>query len=47
MENLTVGILIYNGIQVLDFAGPFDVFATTRLKEKPALTDPSPFDVQC
>ena len=45
MKNLTVGILIYDGVQVLDFAGPFDVFSTTRLKDKPALSDPSPFDV--
>ncbi len=45
MEKLTVGILIFNGMQVLDFAGPFDVFATTRLKDKPALSDPSPFNV--
>ncbi len=46
MENLTVGILIFNGMQVLDFAGPFDVFSTTRLPDKPSLTDPSPFNVQ-
>lgn len=45
MENLTVGILIFNGMQVLDFAGPFDVFSTTRLPDRPALTDPSPFEV--
>lgn len=37
--------MIYDRVQVLDFAGPFDVFSTTRLKDKPALTDPSPFDV--
>jgi transcriptional regulator GlxA family with amidase domain len=45
MQKLTVGILIYDGVQVLDFAGPFDVFSTTRNKDKPALSDPSLFDV--
>ena len=45
MEKLTVGILIFNKVQVLDFAGPFDVFATARLREQPELSDPSPFEV--
>jgi transcriptional regulator GlxA family with amidase domain len=45
VTKLTVGILIYDGVQVLDFAGPFDVFSTTRFEDKPALSDPSPFDV--
>jgi transcriptional regulator GlxA family with amidase domain len=27
----SVGILIFNGVEVLDFAGPFEVFSRTRL----------------
>ena len=27
---LTVGILIFDGVEVLDFAGPFEVFSVTR-----------------
>jgi transcriptional regulator GlxA family with amidase domain len=30
----TVGILIYPDAEVLDFCGPFEVFATTRLNEE-------------
>ena len=45
MTELTVGILIYDGVQVLDFTGPFDVFSTTRLMDRPDFTDPSPFNV--
>ena len=31
MERLSVGILIFDGVEVLDFAGPFEVFSRTRL----------------
>lgn len=31
MEKLHVGILIFDGVEVLDFAGPFEVFSRTRL----------------
>lgn len=31
MEKWTVGILIFEGVEVLDFAGPFEVFSRTRL----------------
>jgi len=31
MERWTVGILIFDGVEVLDFAGPFEVFSRTRL----------------
>jgi transcriptional regulator GlxA family with amidase domain len=31
MNKRTVGILIFDDVEVLDFAGPFEVFATTRL----------------
>jgi transcriptional regulator GlxA family with amidase domain len=31
MSKRIVGILIFDDVEVLDFAGPFEVFATTRL----------------
>jgi transcriptional regulator GlxA family with amidase domain len=31
MEKLTVGILFFDDVEVLDFAGPFEVFSRTRL----------------
>jgi len=31
MERITVGILIFDDVEVLDFAGPFEVFSRTRL----------------
>jgi transcriptional regulator GlxA family with amidase domain len=31
MEKLKVGIFIFDGVEVLDFAGPFEVFSRTRL----------------
>ena len=31
MNQKSVGILIFNGVEVLDFAGPFEVFSRTRL----------------
>jgi len=31
MEILNVGILIFDNVEVLDFAGPFEVFSRTRL----------------
>lgn len=30
---LTVGILIFHQVQVLDVAGPFEIFSVTRLNE--------------
>jgi transcriptional regulator GlxA family with amidase domain len=30
MDKYTVGILIFDDVEVLDFAGPFEVFSTTR-----------------
>ncbi|MFQ5550726.1 MAG: DJ-1/PfpI family protein [Gemmatimonadales bacterium] len=48
MDQKNVGIFIFDGVEVLDFAGPFEVFSRTRLE--PGLdsrrTDESaPFDV--
>lgn len=31
MERINVGILIFDNVEVLDFAGPFEVFSRTRL----------------
>jgi len=31
MEKLNVGILLFDHVEVLDFAGPFEVFSRTRL----------------
>ncbi len=38
----TVGILIYPDAEVLDFCGPFEVFATTRLDEETRRESKSP-----
>jgi transcriptional regulator GlxA family with amidase domain len=32
MDTWNVGILIFDGVEVLDFAGPFEVFSRTRLQ---------------
>ncbi|MBI3003154.1 MAG: DJ-1/PfpI family protein, partial [candidate division NC10 bacterium] len=31
MERWNVAIFIFDGVEVLDFAGPFEVFSRTRL----------------
>jgi transcriptional regulator GlxA family with amidase domain len=33
MRQRTVGILIFDGVEVLDFCGPFEVFATTAMPD--------------
>lgn len=40
-----VGILIFDEVEVLDFAGPFEVFSVVRLHEEKRLEETSPFDV--
>jgi transcriptional regulator GlxA family with amidase domain len=45
MERRRVGILIFDGVEVLDFCGPFEVFSVTRLNEERRREDPSPFEV--
>jgi transcriptional regulator GlxA family with amidase domain len=42
---LNVGILIFDKVEVLDVAGPFEVFSVTRLDEKLRLREQSPFKV--
>lgn len=48
MEKWNIGILVFDGVEVLDFAGPFEVFSRTRLA--PGLDsrrgdDTAPFEV--
>ena len=45
MDRKRVGILIFPSVEVLDFCGPFEVFAATRLDEARRREEPSPFDV--
>jgi transcriptional regulator GlxA family with amidase domain len=45
---LTVGILIFDDVEVLDFAGPFEVFSRTRTvagSDSRRTDDSAPFDV--
>jgi len=45
MNRYTVGILIFDDVEVLDFAGPFEVFSTTRLPGRDSGDDERPFQV--
>jgi transcriptional regulator GlxA family with amidase domain len=45
MERKRVGIVGFEDIEVLDFCGPFEVYAATRLDEDKRREEPSPFDV--
>ena len=45
MKSTSVGILVFPDVEVLDFAGPFEVLSTTRLNEETRYSDSSPFDV--
>lgn len=45
MERRTVGILIFDDVEVLDFCGPFEVFSVTRLNEERRREEASPFEV--
>jgi hypothetical protein len=42
---LTVGILIFDQVEVLDVAGPFEVFAVARLNEECRQDGSSPFKI--
>ncbi len=42
---LIIGILIFDDVEILDVAGPFEVFAATRLNEEQRLQQSSPFNV--
>ncbi len=45
MKTRRVGILVFDEVEVLDFCGPFEVFATTRLDESRRREEPSPYEV--
>jgi transcriptional regulator GlxA family with amidase domain len=45
MERKRAGIVVFEDIEVLDFSGPFEVFAATRLDEARRREEPSPFEV--
>lgn len=48
MERWTAGILIFDGVEVLDFAGPFEVLSRARLEPGPESrrsNTSAPFDV--
>ena len=42
---LIVGIFIFDDVEILDVAGPFEVFAVTRLNEEQGVKQSSPFKV--
>jgi hypothetical protein len=39
---IIVGILIFDDVEILDVAGPFEVFAVTRLNDAQRLRESSP-----
>jgi len=41
-----VGLLVFDGVEVLDFAGPFEVFAIARLDEARRYESASPFELE-
>src|SRR5262249_26131 len=45
MTRRRVGILVFDEVEILDFCGPFEAFATTRLDESRRREEPSPYDV--
>ena len=48
MNKRNVGILIFENVEVLDFAGPYEVFSRTRLEPGTAsrrTDDSAPFNV--
>lgn len=46
MQRTTVGIVLFDEIEVLDFCGPFEVFSVVRLDEAKRREEPSPFTVK-
>ena len=45
LERKQTGIVVFKDIEVLDFCGPFEVFAVARLNEQKRREEPSPFNV--
>ena len=44
-KRTTVGILIFDDVEVLDYCGPYEVFCSVRLDEEKRREEPSPFHV--
>ena len=42
----TVGVFIFDDIEVLDFCGPFEVLSVTRVDELKRAETTSPFDIK-
>ncbi|MDD2853292.1 MAG: DJ-1/PfpI family protein [Desulfuromonadaceae bacterium] len=45
LKRTTVGILIFDDVEVLDYCGPYEVFCSVRLNEEKRREEPSPFNV--
>src|SRR5438045_3919420 len=45
MDRYIIGILIFDDVEVLDFAGPFEVFSSTRTLGNDSSADDRPFRV--
>jgi transcriptional regulator GlxA family with amidase domain len=45
MKKISVGIVIFEDIEVLDFCGPFEVFSATRINSEKRREQSSPFEV--
>ena len=45
MDRKQTAIVVFNDVEVLDFCGPYEVFAVTRLDEQRRREQPSPFNV--
>jgi transcriptional regulator GlxA family with amidase domain len=45
MERKQTAIVVFKDVEVLDFCGPYEVFAVTRLDESRRREEPSPFNV--
>lgn len=41
MDRKQVGIVVFEGVEVLDFCGPFEVFSLTRLNEQKRREEPA------
>jgi len=46
MKAKRVGLLIFDGVEVLDFCGPFEVFSIARLDEAQRYDTDSPFELR-
>ncbi|UCC14264.1 MAG: DJ-1/PfpI family protein [Gammaproteobacteria bacterium] len=45
MNRKTIGIVLFDDVEVLDFCGPFEVFSVARVDESHRREDASPFEV--